>query len=53
MSYVDDIIVGGANMEEHYRNLELLLKKIKNMNLHINERKMQFAQNRVLYYVIT
>lgn len=39
--YVDNIIVRGVDKNEHDKNLGLLLERLKKMDLHVNENKMQ------------
>lgn len=50
----DDIIVTGANDEEHLTNLEALLTSLKNKGINLNKEKCKFLQERVKYlgYVI-
>lgn len=40
VGYVDDVIVGGSDREEHDKNLELLLGRLKEMSLHISEKNV-------------
>lgn len=38
--YVDDIIVGGSTQEEHDSNLEKVLLRLAEMEMHINTEKV-------------
>lgn len=49
MSNVDDILVGGRSKEEYDKNLGLVLQRLNSMQLHVNENKMQFAREEVLF----
>lgn len=43
----DDILVFGKNQEEHDRNLENLLKRLRDKNLTLNKKKCQFNKTTV------
>lgn len=45
VSYVDNLIIGGRSREEHDQNLELVLKSLSELNMHLNEGKMQVVKS--------
>ena len=47
--YLDDILVSGANAEDHLKNLRNLLKRLDEHNLRCRLEKCQFAQPTVEY----
>jgi hypothetical protein len=47
--YLDDILITGRDTEEHMRNLEEVLKRLKVCNLKVKIEKCSFLQNRVAY----
>lgn len=47
--YFDDILITGRDTEEHMRNLEEVLKRLKVCNLKVKIEKCSFFQNRVTY----
>ena len=47
--YFDDILVSGSTVEEHFRNLQHLLKRMENKGLRYRKRKCLFAQPRIEY----
>lgn len=47
--YFDDIIVGGKTLEEHDRNLKMVLEKAREFNVKFNSTKVQFRQNQVKF----
>lgn len=49
VSYVDDILVRGRNKEEHDSNLGLVLQRLNAMHLHVNDKKMQLAREKILF----
>jgi len=46
---IDDILVWGANAEEHDRRLNAVLERCKNINLTLNKEKCQFGLFEVTY----
>lgn len=47
--YLDDIIVYGATVEEHFENLEKVLKRLASVGLKIKTKKCQFFKKSVEY----
>jgi RNase H-like domain found in reverse transcriptase/Reverse transcriptase (RNA-dependent DNA polymerase)/Integrase zinc binding domain len=47
--YLDDLIVFGRNMEEHTKNLTLVMERLRNVNLKLNPEKCIFMRKSVLY----
>ena len=47
--YLDDILVSGFTVEEHFRNLQHLLKRLENKGLRCRKSKCLFAQPRIEY----
>ena len=47
--YLDDILVSGSTVEEHFRNLQHLLKRLENKGLRCRKSKCLFAQPRIEY----
>ena len=47
--YLDDILVSGSTVEEHFRNLQHLLKQLENKGLRCRKSKCLFAQPRIEY----
>ena len=47
--YLDDILVSGTTVEEHFRNLQHLLKRLENKSLRCRKSKCLFAQPRIEY----
>ncbi|XP_018396139.1 PREDICTED: uncharacterized protein K02A2.6-like [Cyphomyrmex costatus] len=52
--YIDDIVVGGATVQEHNQNLTYLLERIKDCGLHLQIEKCCFFTTQINYlsYVI-
>ena len=48
--YLDDILVSGSTVEEHFRNLQHLLKRLENKGLRCRKSKCLFAQPRIEYF---
>ena len=48
----DDIIVWGKTVEEHHRNLEALLKRIKELGLTLNKKKCEFGKESITFFGI-
>ena len=46
---MDDILVSGADDEDHLRNLEEVLKRLAEAGLHLKRRKCVFMQPQVTY----
>jgi transposase InsO family protein len=46
---MDDILVHGADLEEHNKRLTKVLQKAREINLKLNEKKCKFAQTEVTY----
>ena len=55
INYMDDIIIVGATIEEHNRNVDALMQKLDQFGPHSNSTKTQFRQRVVEYlgYTIT
>ena len=47
--YLDDILVSGSTVEEHFRNLQHILKRLENKGLRCRKSKCLFAQPRIEY----
>ena len=47
--YLDDLLVSGANAEEHLQNLQALLQHLQDKGLRCNLEKCYFAQSSVEY----
>ena len=47
--YLDDILISGATEEEHNRNLQTVLHKIKSNGLRLKRNKCSFLQTSVSY----
>jgi RNase H-like domain found in reverse transcriptase/Reverse transcriptase (RNA-dependent DNA polymerase) len=47
--YLDDIIVFGKNLEQHNRNLIMVLDRLRKVNLKLNPEKCVFMKKSVLY----
>ena len=47
--YLDDILVSGANAEEHLRNLKNLFQRLQDKGLRCKKEKCEFAQPSVVY----
>ena len=47
--YLNDILVSGSTVEEHFRNLQHLLKRLENKGLRCRKSKCLFAQPRIEY----
>ena len=47
--YVDDILVTGATVEEHLRNLDAVLGILENAGLRLNKSKCFFLRSRIEY----
>lgn len=47
--YLDDVIVGGKNAEEHQRNLHAVLQRIQEYGFTIRPEKCSFAQHQLGY----
>ncbi|KAL7724965.1 hypothetical protein ACLKA6_009754 [Drosophila palustris] len=48
-AYLDDIIVIGATLEEHAKNLREVLKRLRKANLRLNRDKCSFFQKSIVY----
>ena len=46
---IDDILVRGANAEEHEQHLNAVLKRCDNIHLTLNKEKCQFGLSEVTY----
>lgn len=47
--YMDDLLIYGPTEEEHDRTLEEVLRRLKDMNMKINETKSIFGVNEVVF----
>ena len=47
---MDDILVHGRNMEEHYARLNADLRKINNSGLKLNPKKCVFRKSELTYF---
>lgn len=47
--YQDDITVTGRDIQQHIRNLKLVLSKLKSAGLKLNSKKCQFFQKKISY----
>ena len=45
----DDILVHGSNVEEHDRNLRAVLKRAREANLKLNQKKLRLRLDEVTY----
>ncbi|KAL7725192.1 hypothetical protein ACLKA6_017348 [Drosophila palustris] len=48
-AYLDDIIVSGATLEEHVRNLGEVLRRLRQANLRLNRAKCKFFRRSLVY----
>ncbi|KAL7725738.1 hypothetical protein ACLKA6_000629 [Drosophila palustris] len=48
-AYLDDIIVSGASLEEHVRNLGEVLRRLRQANLRLNQAKCKFFRRSLVY----
>ncbi|KAL7723714.1 hypothetical protein ACLKA6_018065 [Drosophila palustris] len=48
-AYLDDIIVSGASLEEHVRNLGEVLRILRKANLRLNRAKCKFFRRSLVY----
>jgi hypothetical protein len=53
--YLDDVLVVGATLQEHNKNLEEVLERIRQAGLRLKPKKCKFAQESVVYlgHVVT
>ena len=49
LCYLDDILITGANREEHLRNLEKVLSRLQEYGVRVNANKCVFLQSSVEY----
>ena len=49
LCYLDDILITGANKEEHMRNLDKVLSRLQEYGIRVNTNKCVFLQNSVDY----
>ena len=47
--YIDDILVFGKDMQEHYERLKKVLERLESANLQLNWSKCQVRKNKVKY----
>lgn len=47
--YIDDILVTGASVEEHLKNLDTVLDRLEKAGLCLNQSKCSFLQPRIQY----
>ena len=47
--YLDDIIIYGSTIEEHAKNIETVLQRLRKINLKIKPKKCHFFKNEVKY----
>lgn len=47
--YLDDIIITGNNKEQHLKNLNNVMERIKEYGFHINKKKCSFLQDSIEY----
>ncbi|KAL7724123.1 hypothetical protein ACLKA6_008557 [Drosophila palustris] len=48
-AYLDDIIVSGASLKEHVRNLGEVLRRLRQTNLRLNRAKCKFFRRSQVY----
>ena len=48
-AYIDDIIIGGTTMENHFENVNKVLQKLQEYNFHIKFEKCTFFANEITY----
>lgn len=48
-AYLDDILVGGVDEADHWRNLQAVLKRIQDYGFTIKAEKCSFAQRQIKY----
>ncbi|XP_017479034.1 PREDICTED: uncharacterized protein K02A2.6-like [Rhagoletis zephyria] len=46
-AYLDDIIISGKDENDHFRNLEVVLKKLEGANLTVNKANCSFARQKI------
>ncbi|XP_054272632.1 uncharacterized protein K02A2.6-like [Macrosteles quadrilineatus] len=49
VAYLDDVIVGGSSRQEAYSRLELVLQRLSDYGVKVNESKCNFLQSQVEY----
>ena len=49
IAYIDDLIVLGKDVEDHFRNLEIVLKRLHDANLKLKLSKCYFFKKEVTY----
>ena len=49
IAYIDDLIILGKTMEEHFQNLELVLERLQEANLKLKLSKCSFLKREVSY----
>ena len=49
IAYIDDLIILGKTIEEHFRNLELVLKRLQEAGLKIKLSKCTFLKKEITY----
>lgn len=47
--YLDDILIAGKSVEQHYNNLVEVLKKLKESGLTVNVKKCNFFKNEIFF----
>jgi len=48
-TFLDDILVTGSTLQEHFQNLEAVFQQLKQANLHLNKAKCFFLQPFIEY----
>ena len=51
--YLDDILITGANEEEHIRNVELVLERLRKHGIRARKKKCEFFSKAVEYEWMT
>lgn len=53
--YLDDLIVFGRNLEDHNKNLMVVLQRLRQVNLRLNPQKCNFLKKELVYlgHVVT
>ena len=49
IAYLDEILIYGRTFEEHFKNLEALLKRPKEKGIKLNAKKCHFFKREVKY----
>lgn len=51
-NFINDLITEGKNVVDHNENLRILLKRLTNLRLKINPKKVKIGMRKVTYLAI-